>query len=82
MRGLLCSGSDQRRRALRVLRLGYGSHYCGHRRFRLVHWFTPACINAGLAEGKGRSRLNWFLLSILIGPLATMLVVILHPLRP
>lgn len=32
-------------------------------------WFTLAFINAGLAEGKGRSRLNWFLLSILLGPL-------------
>ena len=44
-------------------------------------WFTLAFINAGLAEGKGRSRLNWFLLSLLLGPFATMLVVILQPMQ-
>ncbi|WP_461104614.1 hypothetical protein [Tessaracoccus terricola] len=42
-------------------------------------WFTLACINAGLAEFKGRSRLNWFLLSIFLGPIATMLVVVMGP---
>lgn len=45
-------------------------------------WFTLACINAGLAEGKGRGRLNWFLLSILLGPIATFLIVVMGPLRP
>ncbi|WP_185975649.1 hypothetical protein [Tessaracoccus rhinocerotis] len=43
-------------------------------------WFTLAFINAGLAQGKGRSGLNWFLLSILLGPIATMIVVITQPL--
>ncbi|RIX28604.1 hypothetical protein [Amnibacterium setariae] len=42
-------------------------------------WFTLALVNAGLAEGKGRSRLAWFLLSLLLGPLATFLVVVLAP---
>ena len=38
-------------------------------------WGTLALINAGLAQGKNRSGLNWFLLSILLGPLATFLLV-------
>ena len=35
-------------------------------------WFTLALINAGLAQSKGRSGLNWFLVSCLLGPLATL----------
>ena len=38
---------------------------------------TLALINAGLAEQKGRSRLIWFLISLLTGPLATLLIVVL-----
>lgn len=38
---------------------------------------TLALINAGLAEQKGRSRLIWFLISLVTGPLATFLIVIL-----
>ena len=45
-----------------------------------VGWGTLALINAGLAQGKGRSGLNWFLLSLLLGPLGTLLVVVLDPL--
>ena len=41
-----------------------------------LFWFTLALINAGLAEQKGRSRLNWFLISLFIGPVATLLVVV------
>lgn len=40
-----------------------------------VGWFTLAFINAGLAQGKNRSGLNWFLLSVLLGPVATFLLV-------
>jgi len=36
-----------------------------------VGWGTLALINAGLAQGKNRSGLNWFLLSLLLGPFAT-----------
>ena len=36
-------------------------------------------INAGLAESKGRSRMNWFLLSLLLGPFATFLIVVMEP---
>ena len=48
-----------------------------------VGWGTLALINAGLAQGKNRSGLNWFLLSLLLGPLATFaLVVFFDPLPP
>ncbi|WP_157842721.1 MULTISPECIES: hypothetical protein [Bacillus] len=39
-----------------------------------VGWGTLMLINAGLAQGKNRSGLNWFLLSLLLGPLATLLL--------
>ncbi len=46
-------------------------------------WGTLALINAGLAQGKNRSGLNWFLLSILLGPVATLLLVMFFdPLPP
>lgn len=47
-----------------------------------VGWGTLALINAGLAQGKGRSGLNWFLLSLLLGPVATFLIVIFEPFSP
>lgn len=34
-----------------------------------------ALINAGLAQGKNRSGLAWFLLSLLLGPVATFILV-------
>jgi hypothetical protein len=34
-----------------------------------------------LGQSKNRSGLNWFLISLLLGPLATFFVVILDPLR-
>jgi hypothetical protein len=43
-----------------------------------VGWFTLALINAGLAPGKGRSGLGWGLLSLLLGPIATFLIVTLR----
>jgi len=42
-----------------------------------VGWGTLALINAGLAQGKQRSGLNWFLLSVLLGPLATLILLFL-----
>jgi hypothetical protein len=42
-----------------------------------VGWGTLSLINAGLAQSKGRSGLNWFLLSLLLGPIATFLLVTL-----
>ena len=47
-----------------------------------VGWFTLSLINAGLAQGKGRSGLGWWLLSLLIGPIATLLIVLLPNLWP
>ncbi|MBC8080517.1 MAG: hypothetical protein H7X86_09240 [Gorillibacterium sp.] len=41
-----------------------------------VGWGTLALINAGLAQGKNRSGLNWFILSLLLGPLATFILVL------
>ncbi|MBP1324926.1 hypothetical protein JOF28_000158 [Leucobacter exalbidus] len=38
-------------------------------------WFTLALVNAGLAEQKDRSRWSWFLISLLVGPLATLMIV-------
>jgi len=43
----------------------------------VVGWGTLALINAGLAQGKGRSGLVWFLVSLLFGPVATFIIVIL-----
>jgi hypothetical protein len=40
-----------------------------------VGWFTLAMINGGLAQGKRRSGLNWFLISLLVGPIATFALV-------
>lgn len=42
-----------------------------------VGWGALALINAGLAQGKGRSGLFWFVISLLLGPLATLLIVVL-----
>ena len=39
---------------------------------------TLAIINAGLAEQKNRSRLIWFLLSLVLGPVATAIIVVLE----
>jgi len=42
-----------------------------------VGWGTLALINAGLAQGKQKSGLLWFLLSVFLGPLATLILVLL-----
>lgn len=49
--------------------------------YYVVGWGTLALINAGIAQGKNRSGLNWFLLSLPFGPLATFALVIAHKLR-
>jgi hypothetical protein len=45
----------------------------------VVGWGTLTLINAGLAQAKGRSGLAWWFLSLLLGPLATLLIVVLEP---
>ena len=47
-----------------------------------VGWFTLALINAGLAQGKGRSGLAWWVVSLLLGPIATFLIVAMDPVKP
>lgn len=42
-----------------------------------VGWFTLSLINAGLAQSKGRNGLLWWVLSLLLGPVATFIIVIL-----
>ena len=44
-----------------------------------IGWGTLALINAGLAQSNNRSRLNWFLASLILGPVATALIVVLDP---
>ena len=46
----------------------------------VVGWGTLSLINAGLAQSKGRGGMNWFLLSLLLGPIATLLIVLTEPL--
>lgn len=46
-----------------------------------VGWFTLALINAGLAQGKGRSGLAWWLVSLFLGPVATLLLVLQDPVK-
>lgn len=47
-----------------------------------VGWFTLSLINAGLAQAKGRTGLGWWLASLFLGPVATLLIVVLEPLKP
>lgn len=49
---------------------GFGSTF-------FVGWGTLSLINAGLAQSKGRSGLIWWLVSLLLGPIATLLIVVL-----
>ena len=47
-----------------------------------VGWGTLSLINAGLAQSKNRSGLLWCLASLLLGPLGTLLIVVLPPVAP
>lgn len=42
-----------------------------------VGWGTLALINAGLAQGMNKSGLLWFLISLFLGPVATLILVLL-----
>ena len=44
-----------------------------------VGWGTLALINAGLAQAKNRSGLIWFIGSLFLGPVATLLIVACDP---
>jgi hypothetical protein len=43
---------------------------------------TLALINAGLAQTKNRSGLGWFLGSLFLGPIATLVIVLLPRVDP
>lgn len=45
-----------------------------------IGWGTLALINAGLAQSKGRRGLWWFLVSLFLGPIATLFIVLLDTL--
>jgi len=47
----------------------------------VVGWWTLALVNTGLAQGKNRSGLNWFLVSVLLGPVATFILVAFYDKR-
>jgi len=47
-----------------------------------VFYFTLSLVNAGLAQGKGRSGLAWWAFSLLLGPIAMLLIVLLPRLEP
>ena len=40
-------------------------------------WGTLSLVNAGLAQSKDRSGLLWWVFSLLLGPVATFLIVVL-----
>jgi hypothetical protein len=42
-------------------------------------WLTLSLLNAGLAQAKKRPGLRWWLISLLIGPFATLLLVVWPP---
>ena len=41
-----------------------------------IGWFSLALINAALAQAHGGSGLNWSLISALLGPIATLILVL------
>jgi len=47
-----------------------------------VGWGTLSLIGAGIAQGKNRSGLAWFLVTLLLGPLSIFLLVALAPKLP
>jgi hypothetical protein len=47
-----------------------------------IGWGTLTLINAGLAQGKGRSGLAWWMLSLIFGPMATLFIVVLPAVWP
>jgi hypothetical protein len=40
-----------------------------------IGWFTLSLLNAGLAQSKNRSGLAWWLVSLILGPFATFILV-------
>ena len=53
-----------------------------HGEDQLLGWGTLSLINAGLAQAKGRSGLLWWVLSLILGPIATFLIVLFPKVEP
>lgn len=47
-----------------------------------VGWGTLSLINAGLAQSKNHSGLVWWVVSLIIGPIATLIIVAVLDRRP
>jgi hypothetical protein len=47
-----------------------------------VGWFTLSLINAALAQTKGKSAVNWWIISLFLGPFCTLLIVLSDPAKP
>jgi hypothetical protein len=47
-----------------------------------VGWGSLMLINANLAHLKGRSRGVWLLVSLLLGPIATLILLFQDPVKP
>lgn len=47
-----------------------------------VWWLTLPFINAGLAQSKGRRGVVWGMLTLMIGPMATAMIVLAKPVEP
>lgn len=41
-----------------------------------VGWGTLALLNAGLAQSKGKGGLLWGIISLVLGPIATLILVV------
>lgn len=41
-----------------------------------LFWATLALVNSGLAQTKNKDGLTWFVMSIILGPIATLLIVL------
>ena len=42
----------------------------------ILFWFILALVNTGLAQSKNKDGLTWFVVSVIFGPLATLVIVI------
>jgi hypothetical protein len=47
----------------------------------IVCWFVLATVVGAAAGGRGRSRVGWFVLALILSPLAGLLLAILPDLR-
>ena len=47
-----------------------------------IGWGTLSMLGAGIAQGKNRSGLAWFLVTALLGPIGIFLLVALSPKLP